>query len=77
MLSRRFSVWLLRAACTVTLTSLSAAIALAQATTATGSVQGTITDPSGAVVSGAAIVIRSAMTGQELHIASSTAGTYN
>jgi hypothetical protein len=77
MVSLRFSARLLRIACAVTLTVLSAAIALGQATTATGSIQGTITDPSGAAVAGAAIAIRSAMTGQEFHIISSSAGTYN
>ena len=59
------------------LVSISAAIALAQATTATGSIQGTITDPSGAVISGAAITIRSPATGQELRVISTTAGAYN
>lgn len=77
MFSLRFSGLLLRVVCAVTFVSLSAAVALAQATTATGSIQGTITDPSGAVVPGAAIAITSAMTGQQFQIISSTAGTYN
>jgi len=54
-----------------------AATSLAQSTTATGSIQGTITDPSGAVVLGVAITISSAAIGQELHLVSSAAGTYN
>ncbi|HYA26259.1 MAG TPA: carboxypeptidase-like regulatory domain-containing protein, partial [Terriglobales bacterium] len=49
----------------------------AQSTTATGSIQGTITDASGAVVPGVAVTITSAATGQELHFVSSPAGTYN
>ena len=68
---------LLCASCLAVVISLCAGVALAQATTATGSIQGTITDPSGAVVSGAAITITSASTGQELRVISSTAGTYN
>src|SRR6266849_4860981 len=49
----------------------------AQSTTATGSIQGTITDPSGAVVSGVPITVTSQITGQEFHLVSSAAGTYN
>ena len=54
-----------------------AAVMLGQSTTATGSIQGTITDPSGAVVSAAPITIASQTTGQEFHLVSSAAGTYN
>jgi len=50
---------------------------LAQSTTATGSIQGTLTDPSGAVVSGAKITITNKDTGQALHVTTSSAGTYN
>jgi Carboxypeptidase regulatory-like domain len=49
----------------------------AQSTTATGSVQGTVTDPSGAVVSGAKITITNKDTGQTLHATTSSAGQYN
>ena len=49
----------------------------AQSTTATGSIQGTLTDPSGAVVSGAKVAITNKDTGQTLHVTTSSAGTYN
>jgi len=49
----------------------------AQSTTATGSIQGTLTDPSGAVVSGAKITITNKDTGQVLRVTTSSAGTYN
>jgi carboxypeptidase family protein len=49
----------------------------AQSTTATGSIQGTLTDPSGAVVAGAKITITNKDTGQTLHVTTSSAGTYN
>jgi hypothetical protein len=77
MFSLRPTGRLLCTAYLAALISLSTAVALAQATTATGTIQGTITDPSGAVVSGAAITIRNASTGQELRVTSTTAGTYN
>lgn len=50
---------------------------LAQSTTATGSIQGTITDPSGAVVEGAKIGITNKNTGQALKVTTSSAGAYN
>src|SRR5271155_5460721 len=50
---------------------------LAQSTTATGSIQGTLTDPSGAVVAGAKITITNTDTAQALHVTTSSAGTYN
>ena len=50
---------------------------LAQSTTATGSIQGTLTDPSGAVVEGAKITITNKDTAQALKVASSSAGAYN
>jgi hypothetical protein len=56
---------------------LSEPATLAQSTTATGSIQGTITDPTGAVVSGAPVTITSEATAQEFHLLSSAAGTYN
>jgi Carboxypeptidase regulatory-like domain len=50
---------------------------LAQSTVATGSIQGSLTDPSGAVVQGAKITIINKDTGQALSVSSSSAGTYN
>jgi hypothetical protein len=49
----------------------------AQSTVATGNIQGTLTDPSGAVVASAKITITNKDTGQTLHVTSSSAGTYN
>jgi hypothetical protein len=50
---------------------------LAQSTTATGSIQGTLTDPSGAVVTGVKVIITNTDTGQVLHVTTSSAGAYN
>ncbi len=49
----------------------------AQSTTATGSIQGTLTDPSGAVVASTKITITNKDTSQALHVTTSSAGTYN
>jgi carboxypeptidase family protein len=49
----------------------------AQSTTATGSIQGTLTDPSGAVVEGAKVTITNKDTAQALRVTSSSAGAYN
>ena len=48
----------------------------AQATASSGSIQGTVTDPSGAAISGAKITIRNPANGQVTKLAASTAGTY-
>src|ERR1041385_8892176 len=48
----------------------------AQSTVATGSIQGTVTDPNGAVVSGATVTITNKATGQASKITSSGSGTY-
>ncbi len=50
---------------------------VAQTTISTGSIVGTITDPTGAVVPGAKITITSKETGQSISLASTTTGTYN
>ncbi len=50
--------------------------ALPQATVSTGSIQGTIEDPNGAVVAGAAITITNKATGQTVKLNSSSTGTY-
>ncbi|MGH7746116.1 MAG: carboxypeptidase regulatory-like domain-containing protein, partial [Candidatus Dormibacteria bacterium] len=49
----------------------------AQSTIATGSIQGTITDRSGAVVPGAAVTIKNRDTGQSMEIATNSTGAYN
>src|ERR1700684_750110 len=51
--------------------------ARAQSTTATGNIQGTLTDPSGAVVEGAKVTITNKETGQTLKVTTSSAGAYN
>jgi len=48
----------------------------AQTTISTGSIQGTVTDPSGAVVSGARVTITNRATGQSFATSTSSAGTY-
>src|SRR6476469_4839459 len=48
----------------------------AQSTVATGSIQGTVTDPNGAVVPGAAITITNKATGQASKLTSSSSGSY-
>jgi hypothetical protein len=56
---------------------LSAGLAGSQITIATGNIQGTITDSSGAVVQGAEVVILDQGTGQSFAVLSSSTGTYS
>src|SRR5712691_5988634 len=51
-------------------------LTFAQTTISTGSIQGTVTDPSGAVVSGARISIRNKGTNQVTETTTTSAGTY-
>jgi carboxypeptidase family protein len=55
---------------------LSPHAALAQTTISTGSIVGTVTDPAGAVVSGAKILITNKGTSQVITVTSTSAGTY-
>src|SRR5256885_1978423 len=50
--------------------------ARAQSTISTGSIQGTVTDPNGAVVPGATVTITNKATGQSSKITSSASGSY-
>jgi len=50
---------------------------MAQTTVGQGSIQGTITDPTGAVVSGAKVTITNKATGQVVSTTTTSAGTYN
>jgi hypothetical protein len=50
---------------------------LAQSTTATGSIQGTLTDPTGAVVPNSSVTISNKETGETFAVPTSSAGTYN
>src|SRR5215470_7961376 len=56
---------------------LAVSTALAQGTGATGSIQGTITDPSGAVVPNATVKITSVATGRTQTVTTTSGGTYN
>src|SRR5579863_2110109 len=47
-----------------------------QTTISTGSIQGSVTDPSGAVVSSAKITINNKATGRIITVTSTSAGTY-
>ena len=49
---------------------------LAQTTISTGSIQGTVTDPSGAAVSGAKITITQKSTGRVISTTTTSSGTY-
>jgi hypothetical protein len=61
----------------VTCVLAASTVLLAQTTVSQGSIQGTITDPSGAVVGGAKITITHKATGQVITTASTNSGTYN
>ena len=52
-------------------------LSLAQTTVSQGSIQGTVTDQTNAVVPGAIITIKSLATGQVVTVKTSSAGTYN
>src|SRR5271166_337623 len=55
---------------------LSSTLLLAQTTVGSGSIQGTVTDPSGAVVSGAKVLITNTGTGQTQALTSNASGSY-
>jgi len=55
---------------------LSSAFLLAQTTVGSGSISGTVTDPSGAVVSGAKVVVTNAGTAQAQTLTTNAAGAY-
>jgi hypothetical protein len=69
----RFSSWLLALTGMLVL-SLPM---LAQTTVSTGSIVGTVTDPSGAVVSGAKVAITNTGTGQTTTLTTNQSGAYN
>jgi len=51
-------------------------VAIAQTTISTGSIQGTITDPSGATLGGAKVTITNKGTGQVISVTTTSAGAY-
>jgi len=55
---------------------LSSTLLLAQTTVGSGSIQGTVTDPSGAVVSGAKVLVTNQSTGQTQTLSSNASGSY-
>ena len=60
----------------VTALLLSPVLVLAQTTISTGSIVGTVTDPTGSVVSGSKVVITNKQTGQIITTTTTSAGTY-
>jgi len=54
-----------------------ALVAYGQTTIATGTIQGTVTDPAGAVVPGAKVTITGKATGQIINLTTGAAGIYN
>jgi hypothetical protein len=52
-------------------------ILLAQTTVGTGSIVGAVTDPSGAVISGAKIKVTNTATGQVIELATNSSGSFN
>ena len=56
---------------------LSSALLLAQSTVGTGSIQGVVTDKTGAVLSGAKVTITNKATAGAIHVTTSSAGTYS
>ena len=73
---KRFRFWFVFILC-ISLTSFSLLPARAQSTVATGSIQGSVTDPNGAVVPGATITITNKATGQASKTTSTASGTYS
>src|SRR5215469_16615358 len=59
------------------LAMVSTNILLAQTTVGTGSIVGAVTDPSGAVISGAKIKIMNTATGQVIELATNSSGSFN
>jgi len=70
---RRFTVL---AVCAMFVAAGMAPVLLAQTTISTGSIVGTVTDPSGAVVSGAKVTITNKATGQLITATTTSTGTY-
>lgn len=52
-------------------------LTLAQTTLSTGTIDGTVTDPSGAVVTGAKVVVTNTDTGRTINLTASSSGTFS
>jgi len=61
----------------ITMFMLSSSLLLAQTTLSTGSIVGAVTDPTGAVVINAKVVITNAGTGQTLNLTTNSAGAFS
>jgi hypothetical protein len=60
----------------IVMATLSCRTAWSQATVGTGSIEGTVTDPTGAVVAGAKVTITNQATGQVISTTANSAGSY-
>jgi hypothetical protein len=72
--SRQFAT---RVVVCITLTVLTATLGFAQSTIATGSIEGIVTDQTGAVVGGAKVTITNKGTAATIHLTASSAGSYS
>ncbi|MFZ0687610.1 MAG: carboxypeptidase regulatory-like domain-containing protein [Terriglobales bacterium] len=61
----------------ITTMALFSAMAFAQSTVGSGSITGTVTDPTGAVVNAAKVTITNTGTGQVINLTTNSAGTFN
>jgi len=77
MLTRKYSFSTLRLVLLSSTMFLIAVLATAQTTISTGSIVGNVTDPQGAVVSGAKVTITNVGTGQAIGLTTNSAGAYN
>src|SRR5258708_15297913 len=71
------STFFARVLFSVLLLIMASVMVVSQATTATGAIQGTVTDQSGAVVPGAAVIIKNVATGQTTVRTTTSSGLYN
>ena len=69
--------WRLAPLCIVGILLFLSSAAWAQSTTGTGSIQGTVTDQTGAVVAGARVMITNKATAAVFHLNASSAGSYS
>ena len=73
---RRLNTIRIFAIVALTVVIASSATLLAQTTVSTGSIQGTVTDPSGAAVGGSKVTITQKSTGRVINTTTTSSGTY-